>query len=125
MLLPQKVKISSYVKGNGPLNHIKTDGKVYCPYTLLRNYLEVRPKRLHVDEQFFVFSDTSTVTPYHMRSVLKIVLTNAGYDAELFSTHSCRIGRACDHLKYGLTVETIKKLGRWRLNAVFTYLWDM
>ena len=46
----------------------------------------------------------------------------AGFKDELYSVHSVRMGRACDLLKLGLSVESIKKIGRWRSNAVFRYL---
>ena len=44
------------------------------------------------------------------------------FDDTLYGTHSLRSGRTCDLYKLGLSVETIKKIGRWKSNAVFRYL---
>ena len=57
-----------------------------------------------------------------MRNTLKHILQFAGFKKEYYCVHSFRTGRAMDLLKYGVLVETIKKLGRWKSNAVFTYL---
>ena len=50
------------------------------------------------------------------------MLRNSGFNQGLYNCQSLRIGRASDLLKLALSVETIKKLGRWSSNAVFTYL---
>ena len=50
------------------------------------------------------------------------MLTQAGYNSKLYTFHSERSRRALDLLKLGLSVETIKRLGRWKSNAVFRYL---
>ena len=42
--------------------------------------------------------------------------------SELYLFHGFQSGRASDLLKLGVSVETIKKLGRWHSNAVFRYL---
>ena len=55
-------------------------------------------------------------------NLLKMGLQQCGIDYHNFSVHSLRAGRACDLLSYGVSVETIKKLGRWKSNAVFKYL---
>ena len=54
--------------------------------------------------------------------VLKFIIKKAGFDQKLYNCQSLRIGRASDMLKLGISIETIKKLGRWTSNAVFTYL---
>ena len=90
--LPQIIKISSTrLENEKPLGH---HGKVwYCPYQLLWNYLQARPLKRTENEQFFVFSDGSPVTPDHFRKCLKMVLTKTNYNPTLFSSHSFRIGR--------------------------------
>ena len=47
-----------------------------------------------------------------MRAVLKKILTIAGFDADLYLVHVLRSARACYLLKCGLSIETVKKLGR-------------
>ena len=62
------------------------------------------------------------VTPLNMRICLRLMLRELGHDEKTFSTHSFRIGQTIDLLKFGLSVETIKKIGCWKSNAVFGYL---
>ena len=35
--------------------------------------------------------------------------------------HGIRLGHVTDLLNLGVSVETIKKLGRWKSNAVYVY----
>ena len=114
---PQSIKISSTIK-----NSCSRNTSVYCPYKLLRNYLQIRGPYINNSDQFFVFADGSPVLPAHMRSCLKRILHITGFRKDLYSVHSLRMGRALDLLNLGLSVETIKKIGRWRSNAVFKYL---
>ena len=121
---PQMVKITST-----PLTNKKPKSCVgseqvfsYCPYTLLKEYIKVRGHYTNLREPFFVFSDHSPVTPNQMRKCLKNILKMCGFNENLYDTHSFRSGRSTDLLKFGLSVESIKKIGRWRSSAVFTYL---
>ena len=84
--------------------------------------MHTRPRYRNKNEPFFVFSDKSPVKPEQMRAVLKLIIQFSGFHPNLYSTHSLRTGRALDLLKLGLSVETIKKMGRWKSNSVFTYL---
>ena len=114
---PQLIKISS-------TSNVKTKNNLApCPYALMRKYSRMRgPYDKEGSEPFFVFRDGSPVTPAHFRALLKLILTKLGYNEKFFNIHSLRIGRSNDLLKLGLSVETIKKLGRWKSNAVFRYL---
>ena len=94
---------------------------IVCPFKLIKRYLEVRKKATRVDEQFFIFSDGSAVCAWHVRNVLKLVIRLIGINPDLYSCHSLRIGRASDLLRMGCSAETVKKIGRWRSNAVFRY----
>ena len=98
---------------------------ISCPYYLLRDYLWVRDTSCGQNELFFCFRSGIPVQAHHVRSVLKTILKKAGFNAKLYSTHSMRIGRCGDLLRMGISVETIKKLGRWHSNAVFDYLRDL
>ena len=121
---PQIVKITQKEKKNHGYQHYqhRSDPLRVCPFTILQKYLRNRPISLTLDEQFFVFADNSPVKPANARNTLKIMLTKAGLDPSLYGMHSFRIGRASDLLKYNFSVETIKKLGRWHSNAIYTYL---
>ena len=93
-----------------------------CPLQLLKMYLKCRLPAKSLTEQFFVFSDNSAVKPHHMREILHMALSKINLNSSLYGTHSLRIGRSSDLLRYGVSVETIKKLGRWKSNAIFKYL---
>ena len=115
---PQSVKITSTSR-----NIVSSRNKhPFYPFTLLQNYLAIRQKMLTDDEPFFIHADRSGISPLIIRKILKGSLTACGFDHNNFSVHSLRAGRACDLLSYGVLVETIKKLGRWKSNAIYTYL---
>ena len=117
---PQSVKIvSNKLTKTVSLTQVNQE---FCPYTLLHNYLNCRQNLKDSEEQFFVFSDHSAVLPRHMRSTLKRMLSIAGFNSAAYECHGLCVGRALDLLKFGLSVETIKKLGWWRSNSVYTYL---
>ena len=118
---PQIIKISSFLKeSEGQLRGSENDQ--CCPYSLLRQYALMHGNYKSDCEPFFVFSDRSPVTPKQMGKCIKMILRKAGFNEKLYGTHSMRAGRTCDLFKLGLSVETIKKLGRWKSNAVFCYL---
>ena len=113
---PQLVKISSVYTKEVHCRHIA------CSYLILREYIDQRSSSNCISEPFFIFGDKSPVRPHHMQRILKLMLSLAGFEPGLYNTHSFRIGRCIDLLKAGISEETIKKLGCWKTNCVFTYL---
>ena len=95
---------------------------LYCPFAITKQYLIHRPAAVTDNEQFFVFSDRMPVTPQHVRKMFAKVLLAAKLNPHAYLFHGLRAGRASGLLKLGLSVEMIKKIGRWKSNAVFTYL---
>ena len=93
-----------------------------CPYNTLWKFSKIRGNYSSDDDHFFTFSDGSPVQARHMRMVLKLMVKNAGFNEKFYSTHSLRSGRSSDLYKLGISIEKIKKLGRWRSNAVYRYL---
>ena len=110
---PQKVSISA----NG-----KSSNKFFCPFKILRRYAKMRGEYIDENEQFFVFSDGSPVTPQQIRTVLKTLIQRLNLDPNLYEMHSFRVGMASDMLKRGIKIEKIKLAGRWKSNAVFKYI---
>ena len=94
----------------------------FCPFQLLQNYLKVRGNYHHVNEQFFIFSDGSPLKPPQLCATLKLLIQRVGLDEKLYSFHGLRLGRATDMLHWGVPLDTIKSLGRWKSNAVYQYL---
>ena len=120
---PQMIKITSTSSRNTNYLQRVRPSDIPCPYNLLREYLKIRGNYKHQNEQFFVFSDNSPVMPSHVRACLKTIILQTGFKHQhLYSVHALRAGRACDLLKLGVSVESIKKVGRWKSNAVYKYL---
>ena len=94
---PQFIKISSERKRHKkceskPQANTKNQRELPCPYKLLDEYSAMRPKYISKSEQFFVYSDNSPVTPAHLRSCLKHLLTIAGFNESAYSVHGIRAG---------------------------------
>ena len=66
----------------------------------------------------------SPVKAEHTRKILKEAIKNINLDETLYDMHSLRIGRASDLIKCNHTVEEVKRLGRWKSNAVYKYIRD-
>ena len=114
---PQTVKICG---GNN--GYRITKNRKYCPFEILQEYVKNRPTCRNINEPFFIFSDRSPVKPTHLRQLLKTILKRIGVDPSLYGFHSFRIGRGTDLYSAKISVETIRKLGRWRSGAVYSYL---
>ena len=95
-----------------------------CPFAALSKYVLTRRSYLNNSEPFFIFRDQSPVQPRNYRKVLKDLIKSNKLDPSRYGIHGMRTGRASDLLQLGLSVETIKKLGRWKSTAVYTYLHD-
>ena len=93
-----------------------------CPFKILKKYSQVRKEYKSDEEQFFVYSDGSAVTSHQLRKVFKNLLTKNGFNPKDFTCHGTRSGWAMDLLDMGVSVETIRKIGRWKSNAVYAYL---
>ena len=113
---PQMVKISSRK------NHDGKGSITICPFAALRNFIKCQRQSISEEEPFFIFQDRSAVTAPQARKVLKNALIQARLDPNGYFFHCFCSGRAGDLLDLGVSVETIKNLGRWKSNVVFTYL---
>ena len=100
----------------------KTKRNTLSPFERLQLFVTARPTYLNRDEPFFVFSDRSAVLPKQMRVILRKALKYLGLDQSLYDVHSLRIGRRVHLNSMKISVESIKKLGRWTSDAVFEYL---
>ena len=86
---PQKIRTIAN-KGKKSRHYLK---RHFLPFLLTKLYLNVQPVGYDTnDEQFFIFSDRSSVTAEHARTVLKLSIDRLGLDSSLYSFHSLRIG---------------------------------
>ena len=117
---PQKITLKSI---KGPSKATGYVQRCFCPCNLLNKYMKVRGPYKSEKDNLFVFSDRVTeVSPQHASNILAKCLKNIGVEFSVYTLYSLRIGRATDMLRFGYTVEEIKREGRWKSNAVFKYL---
>ena len=119
---PQMVKITSSPSCNA--GGIDQSCTKYCPFHLLKQYIAKRPYSFADSEQFFIFKDRSPLSPSQVLKAFHQSLLKAGLQPHAYTFHCLHSSRASGLLHLGLSVETIKKVGRWRSNSVFTYLRD-
>ena len=117
---PQTVKITASSNTDKKSGHSAT----MCPFNILQDVLKSRKSFVHIDEQFFVFRDRSAVTPAHFHNTFKILLYRSGFNTSAYSGHSFRGGRSVDLFSMGMSIDIIRKLGRWspKSSSVYAYL---
>ena len=119
----QLIKISSKTKKKKcKISWPKTTAILPCPFQVLHEFARVRGGYKSDTEPFFVFPDNSPISQQQLSNCLKLMLQTSGFNEKVYGTHSLRSGRSCDLFQLGLSIETIKKLGQWKSNAVFRYL---
>ena len=118
---PQKIKITA-LQDSKQTKSKSQSMTCFSPFETARHFIRSRGGYKSVNEQFFVFRDRSPVQPQHLRQVLKNALKNMGLDQSLYDVHSLRIGRCTDMMKFGYTIEQIKRAGRWKSNTVYKYI---
>ena len=114
---PQKIKITGLDGYDDMTKH-----RFFCPFSILRHFVDFRGGYWNEEEQFFIFRDSARVKPVHVRTVLCQILKKLNLNPNLYNTHSFRSGRLVDMLKYGKSLAEIKAAGRWHSNAVYRYL---
>ena len=115
---PQKVTIRAADRQDLP----KKVHTFFCPAKIIAEYIQLRPEIEVNEEQFLIFENGLPLKSSQFRNVLRELLAKLDLDPDIYDTHSFRIGRATDLLKFGMSVENIKKIGRWKSNTVFDYL---
>ena len=91
---PQIIKIASVVS-HPEINSSTADEIAhyrYCPFQMIKEYLQVWKKFKSDSEQFFVFEDRSRVTATHLRDKLKQSISCIGLDDTLYSGHGLCVG---------------------------------
>ena len=115
---PQKIKIisnRSEKTGSYATRH-------FCPFRFLNEYIVQRGSIDEETEPFFVFRDKTPVKPEDARILLRNILTRLGLDPNLYGMHSLRAGRTSDLVNFGYSISEVRRMGRWRSNAVFRYI---
>ena len=116
---PQQIKITS----NAEERTGKYKQRHFRLFKLMQRFRVMRGETYESPtEPFFIFRDGTPVTAAHARAVLKTAITALDLDCSLYNTHSLRIGRSCDLIKYGYHIEEVKRMGRWRSSCIYKYI---
>ena len=115
---PQKVKI---VANNKEKTGSYMD-RYFCPFRLIREYLAIRGGFVSDTEPLFVFRDKSPVSPNNARDLLRSLLISIGLNPTWYGMHSLRIGRSTDLVRFGYSLDEVRRFGRWRSNTVYKYI---
>lgn len=99
-----------------PINVHSTE---MCATKALRRYFDMAK---HVTGPLFQMTDKSPITYTIFSKHLHNVISYLGYDAKLYTSHSFRIGAATHAAKSGFSEDSIKKMGRWKSNAIKNYV---
>ena len=94
----------------------------FCPFAIMRQYLEVRGDFASDQDPLFIFKGNLPVKPIHVRQLLKSILVKLGLDSSLYRMHSFRIGRTTDLIKFGYSIDEVKLMGHWKSNVIFKYI---
>ena len=99
--------------------HLGRTDSVLCPVAALMAYLVVRGKG---KGPLFRFEDGRPLTRPRLVTAVRDALKSAGFQPDLYSGHSFRIGAATTAAAFGVPVDVIKALGRWKSEAYQLYV---
>lgn len=106
--------------GQGTVIKIIGSGDAICPFKCMTEYLACRPRCF--DGQLFKHFNGQALTRYQFSAVLKKALSFIGIEYSNYKSHSFRIGAATCAAERGVSVAEIQKAGRWKSNAVYSYI---
>lgn len=107
-------------KGTSVTLHIDQGSSVkLCPVKAMAAFLAIRPSQ---GGPLFVHFGGDPLTTYQFGNILKKGIKSVGLDPLGFSSHSFRIGAATAAAIGGISMEVIKGMGRWKSEAVNSYI---
>ena len=90
-----------------------------CPVTALREFVKVHPMGCAA---LFCHFNSEPLTRYQFNAVLQKALVFCGLGDLHIRAHSFRIGAATVAHGMGVPLSDIQRMGRWRSDAVLTYI---
>ena len=112
--------ISSKTNPHGFTVHVGCSQKSICAVCITYYYLHAYP--LPPAAPLYQFNSGQFLTYSLYNSLIKQLLSKAGFDPAPYSSHSLRAGSATQAARSGLPREDIKRLGRWKSQAYEAYL---
>ena len=95
------------------------NNKLICPVTALQEFVHVRPSG---PGPLFCHFSGEPLTRYQFNAVLQKALIFCGIEGRRVRAHSFRIGAATVAHSLGVPISDIQRMGRWRSDAVLTYI---
>ena len=92
-----------------------------CPVQITKHFLHLR-KHAHKSDAIFRLRDGSLLTRPRLQAIIRNTLHSLKLPAELFGTHSLRIGSATAAAEAGIPMKIIKAMGRWSSNCYRSYI---
>ena len=92
-----------------------------CPVMAYKKYITLRGKVVG-DAPVFVFQSGICLTRSNLTSMIRRLLTSAGLNAVVYSSHSFRIGAATTAASANTPAWLIQTLGRWSSDCFKTYI---
>ena len=121
---PQKIRIAGIGERITSGNKLRLgDNRHFCLFTLVEEYMAIRGYGYtDINENFFILRGKLPLTQGFVRLTLAQLLKRIGLNHTLYSFQSMRVGRATNLYEWGLSIEQIKVIGRWKSNVVYKYL---
>ena len=97
----------------------KSEDSSFCCVTTIRHYMHLRPANAYY---FFSHANGTPLTQSQFSAVLAKAVRVLRLPTGIYTSHAFRIGRATDLASKGISSDAIKKLGRWKSDAVDGYI---
>ena len=115
----QKIKIQANV--NCYYNTFKKK-RFFCRFEVTCTFIWIWGGYKEENGNFFIFHDQSPVCHHHFQKVMKDLIKRCNLEESLYGTHSLRIGRCSDLIRYGFPIDVVRRLGWWKSNAIYKYI---
>ena len=106
-------------KGRSVSIRIPRTGGVFCPVYAWEQYFVQR--RSFQSDYLFCWPDNGPIKREQFAQTMKQVIEFIGLNTRLYTSHSFRIGAACNALSRGYSDAQIREMGRWQSDAFKTY----
>ena len=112
-----QITLYSYKNSTEPITYTIKNNDTFLHY--LQTYMRLRGPKTGT---LMLHRSGSLISRTFVTTQLKNDLTILRYNADLYNTHSLRIGRASDMAKEGNSDRQIAAIGRWKSNAFLSYI---
>ena len=95
--------------------------KGVCPVQITKKFLYLR-RHTHRSDAVFRHKDGSLLTRPRLQAIIRKSLHSLNLPANLYGTHSLRIGSATAAAEAGISMKIIKAMGRWSSECYRDYI---